>query len=108
MKFTDVILKVLRTQKSYMTITITGSILTIETDSLKVCQKTKKDLNPNTTCWLEEKDKWRRDTLVLRVYYIKGEPALEEIGLFVRLFDWVLHHNDTVKVTWRKISDAPP
>ncbi|XP_045182533.2 uncharacterized protein LOC123541053 isoform X4 [Mercenaria mercenaria] len=59
---------------------IPGSILTIETDSLKVCQKVKKDLNPNSTCWSEEKDKWRRDTLVVRIYYIKGEPALEEIG----------------------------
>ncbi|KAL4219016.1 hypothetical protein ACF0H5_021600 [Mactra antiquata] len=57
-----------------------GSILTIETDSIKAYEGLKKDLDPESTSWSEDKDKYQRNTQVIRIFYVKGQPAKEEIG----------------------------
>lgn len=59
---------------------VPGTILTIETDKVKAFEQFRDDLDPEATCWAEDKNTFRRFTQVLRIFYIKGSPANEEIG----------------------------
>lgn len=59
---------------------VTGSVLTIETDNVKAYEGLQKDFDPESTCWTENKDRTQRNTQVIRIFYVKGAPAKEEIG----------------------------
>ncbi|XP_053381687.1 uncharacterized protein LOC128549190 [Mercenaria mercenaria] len=59
---------------------IQGEVLTIETDNVKAYEGMQKDFDPESTCWSENKDKSQRNTQVIRIFYVKGSPKMEEIG----------------------------
>lgn len=58
-----------------------GTILSIETAKLKAFESFRDTLDPEATCWSEEKLNFRRETQVVRIYYIKGPSAKEVIGM---------------------------
>ncbi|XP_052224012.1 uncharacterized protein LOC127839669 [Dreissena polymorpha] len=60
---------------------ISGTILTIETDTVKAFEGFKNDLDPESTCWCENKDKHRRLTQVIRIFYVRGPSSNEQIGM---------------------------
>ena len=59
-----------------------GTILTIETDTIKAFDRFKENLDPEGCCWFENKDKFKRVTQVIRIVYVKGPPAGEQIGTY--------------------------
>ncbi|XP_053380425.1 uncharacterized protein LOC123540761 isoform X2 [Mercenaria mercenaria] len=59
---------------------IQGEVLTIDTDNVKAYEGMQKNFDPESTCWSENKDKSRRNTQVIRIFYVKGSPKMEEIG----------------------------
>lgn len=67
-------------QKTLSDDPIPGSMLMIETDNVKAYEGLKRDFDPESTCWSENKDTSQRNTQVIRIYYIKGTLAREEIG----------------------------
>ncbi|XP_045181889.2 uncharacterized protein LOC123540686 [Mercenaria mercenaria] len=69
-----------RLQENLANDPIPGTILTIETDRIKSYEQFKSDLDPEATCWTENKSKFRRFTQVIRIFYIQGTSAKEEIG----------------------------
>lgn len=57
-----------------------GKILNIETDHIKTRQRLTHGLNAESTCWLDGKDTWFRSTQVVRIYYVTGPQAMEDVG----------------------------
>lgn len=59
-----------------------GTILNVETTFMKVCEgfKRKSDLDPEKTCWTEDKSDMRKYTQIIRVFFLKGKSVNEELG----------------------------
>lgn len=47
---------------------------------MKAFERFKDDLDPERCCWSENKDKFKRVTQVIRIFYVKGPSAGEQIG----------------------------
>jgi hypothetical protein len=62
---------------------ITGCVLNVETTTMKAAEGFLSDLalDPDHTWWHEEgQTHMRRYTQIIRVFYVIGQPANEEIG----------------------------
>ncbi|KAL5011523.1 hypothetical protein ScPMuIL_010074 [Solemya velum] len=62
---------------------IQGTILNVETTFMKVCEgfKRKSDLDPEKTCWTEDKSDMRKYTQIIRVFFLKGKSVNEELEM---------------------------
>lgn len=55
--------------------------MNVETTSMKACEGFKRsDLDPEKTCWTENKSEVRKYTQIIRIFFLKGHPLNEEIG----------------------------
>ena len=65
-----------------MAISISGTILTVESNSIKASEGLfgGNQLDAETSVSTEDKTKFRRITQIIRLYYILGQPANEQIG----------------------------
>lgn len=62
----------------------TGSILNVESATLKVSEgREKAAIDPDNTVCHENGGKMKRYTQIMRVFYVIGEPANETIGLVI-------------------------
>lgn len=62
----------------------TGSILNVESATLKVSEgREKAVIDPDNTVCHENGGKMKRYTQIIRVFYVIGEPANETIGLVI-------------------------
>lgn len=62
----------------------TGSILNVESATLKVSEgREKAVIDPDNTVCHENGGKMKRYTQIMRVFYVIGEPANETIGLVI-------------------------
>ena len=64
---------------------ILGYVINMETQKVAFL-KYKDGVNPETTCWAKFANKHMHFLAYLRVYYVLGETAYEELGEFFSLF----------------------
>ncbi|XP_060073517.1 uncharacterized protein LOC132553303 [Ylistrum balloti] len=59
-----------------------GTVLNVETTTMKTFEGLggRGDMDPDQTCWHEDGNKFKRFTQIIRVFYVIGPPANEQIS----------------------------
>ncbi|XP_069119390.1 uncharacterized protein [Argopecten irradians] len=85
-----------------------GTILNVEATTMKTFEglSASGDMDPDQTCWHEDGNKFKRFTQIIRVFYVIGQPANEQI-LMEDFVPQVTKRGDLMKPchfeTWQKV-----
>ncbi|XP_033760856.1 LOW QUALITY PROTEIN: uncharacterized protein LOC117342736 [Pecten maximus] len=85
-----------------------GTVLNVETTTMKTFEGFggNGDMDPDQTCWHEDGNKYKRFTQIIRVFYVIGQPANEQI-MIEDFIPQVTRRGDLMKAsqfeTWPKV-----